>query len=156
MTDVFKYAGIFFGLFVLMVGIILGTLYLALPMLRGNVATPPPGVELVLPATAEEPEPGVWGEAEIAVLSERDALQAAYDEHAETLDPELRAPVEENLGIIECAVAELSVALGDRPNDPMLKRMIVETYRNEIRLLKQALHLGRDDTLAAPPETPAR
>lgn len=152
MTEVFKYIGIFIGLFVLMVGIIIGTLYLLSPVLQGRIETPsPPAVFDVEPQVSQEIQAGIsgWDDAESAVVSERDALQEAYEERADTMAPELREPVEENLGIIEGAVAELTVALGKNPEDPALKRMIVETYRNEIRLLKRALHLGGDSALRA-------
>lgn len=151
MTEILKYVGLFAGLFVLMVGIIIGALYFLSPVLQGRIETPaPPPVFEAEPQVLEESQSGVsgWDDAESAVVSERDALQTVYEERADSLDPELRAPVEENLGIIEGAVAELTVALGKNPDDPTLKRMIVETYRNEIRLLKRALHLGGESAAA--------
>ena len=72
-------------------------------------------------------------------------LRSAYDETKDALPPEVAQPLEQNLTLVENAIAEIGAALSSDPDNESLKRMLVATWRNEMMLLKRALHLARDD-----------
>ncbi len=51
----------------------------------------------------------------------------------------------QDLNLVENAIAEIGAALASDPDNESLKRMLVATWRNEMMLLKRALHLAGDD-----------
>ena len=114
---------------------------------------------LTTPAV-EEPEPSSEGPqdgdvgAQDAVLEEVGAayretkgeLRSAYDETKDALPPEVAEPLEQDLSLIESAIAEIGAALSSDPDNESLKRMLVATWRNEMMLLKRALHLAGNES----------
>lgn len=85
------------------------------------------------------------------------ALEAQYEERRDEIPEELAKPIEEDIGLIEGIAADLLAALANEPENEDLKRMLVQTYRNEMKLLKKALHLSSvedDEELAAPDSLP--
>ena len=74
----------------------------------------------------------------------KEELRSALDQRKANLAPDVIEPVEEDLGVIEGAVAEIGAALALDPDNEGLKKMLVQTYRLELRLLKKALRLDAD------------
>ncbi|MCA9489579.1 MAG: zf-HC2 domain-containing protein [Myxococcales bacterium] len=70
-----------------------------------------------------------------------DELRAAVDARRGELDPETLAVVEENLRIIDAAVAETRAALDADPNNRRLQRSLAVAGEQRIALLRQALTL---------------
>lgn len=75
-------------------------------------------------------------------LAAKDALLEELRGAEDRLSPEVVAAVEENLRVIEDAVSEIRVALNDNPDDVLLERLLVATWRSEIDLLQQAVAAG--------------
>jgi hypothetical protein len=86
------------------------------------------------------------------LVATADELQAVYESRKGELPEDLARPIDEDIGMIEGAVAELIAAIAEEPDNESLKRMLVATYRNEVKLLKRALHLtaetGEDEEAA--------
>jgi len=72
------------------------------------------------------------------------SLRAAYEANRDAIPEEVADPVEDDLNIIERGIADILTAIASEPNDESLRRMLVATYRNEVKLLKKALHLSSD------------
>ena len=77
-------------------------------------------------------------------LAAKDALLEELRGAEDRLSPEVVATVEENLRVIEDAVSEIRVALNDNPDDVLLERLLVATWRSELDLLQQAVSAGRE------------
>ena len=77
------------------------------------------------------------------IKAKQDLLDQLYAESA-TLPASAIATVEENLRIIDSAVAEIRVALADDPENPQLERMLVATYKSQVDLLQQAVYLAHE------------
>ena len=100
----------------------------------------------------DEPQGGELG-AQDPVMEEVGAmfeetkgeLRIAYDESKDALPPELAQSLAEDFSMIEGAIAEIGAALASEPDNESLKRMLVATYRNQMLLLKRALHLVADE-----------
>lgn len=90
------------------------------------------GQELMLPASFE---------------AERSGLEAELDIALEELSPEVRAEVEENLAVIQNAVAEISAALEDEPNNALLHGMLADAYRKELAVMRHVGGLARNATV---------
>jgi hypothetical protein len=118
-----------------------------------DAVAPPSGV-VAAPAaevSAEiDPETG-------EMLKTKTELKAAYAERRADLPVEVAKPIDDDIGVIEGAAADLLVALAHEPDNQDLKQMLVATYRNELRLLKKALHLSgaESDEERASVESPA-
>jgi hypothetical protein len=91
-----------------------------------------------------ESETDVEAIAPPELIAAADELQVAYEARKGELPEGMAAPIDEEVGVIEGAVAELMVAIAAEPNNDSLKRMLIATYRNEVKLLKKALHLTSD------------
>ncbi len=72
-------------------------------------------------------------------------LRTAYDANKDSIPSEVAEPLDQDLSLIENAIAEIGAALASDPDNESLKRMLVATYRNEMMLLKRALHLVGDE-----------
>ncbi len=72
-------------------------------------------------------------------------FEAAYAEQRDKLPSEVAEPVDENLGVIESAIADILAALANDPDNESLKQMLIATYRNELKLLRKALNLSEND-----------
>lgn len=79
------------------------------------------------------------------LIATADELQAQYEQRKSEIPEDLSGPLDEEMGVIEGAVANLLAAIAAEPENDSLKRMLVATYRNEVRLLKKALHLSGED-----------
>jgi hypothetical protein len=73
-------------------------------------------------------------------------LTAGLEARRASLDPHAVAVVEENLRIIDEAIREARVALGDDPENPDLGRMLQSAYANKLDLLKRATRLEEVET----------
>ncbi len=100
----------------------------------------------------ERPQNGAVGgqdqvlkEVDAAYQETKSELRSAYDESKEGLPLEIAEPLEQDLNLVESAIAEIGAALASDPDNESLKRMLVATYRNEMMLLKRALHLAGDE-----------
>jgi len=115
-----------------------------------DTATAPAAAE---PARAEATE----APADIAppeMMEAKSALEAEYAERRKDIPEEIAKPIDDDIGMIEGIAADLLAALANEPDNDSLKRMLVQTYRNEMKLLKKALHLsGEEDTDMAGLET---
>ena len=49
---------------------------------------------------------------------------------------------DDGIGVSEGAAAGLLGAIASEPNNESLKKMLIATYRNEVKLLKKALRLS--------------
>lgn len=127
--------------------VVSGLCLLAVVLLFGP--SPPQAVVVEDAAVVEKaPDaPGdiALGETGDVYVEAKQELRTAYDERKQALSEDVAHPFDKDLGIIEGAVADLLAALASDPDNDSLKRMLVMTYRNEMRLLKKALHLTRDD-----------
>lgn len=127
--------------------------------------SPHPAAEAGAPATipasaaAAQPLQAVLAPGEIAppeMMEAKTALEAQYAERRKDIPEEIAKPIDDDIGVIEGIAADLLAALTSEPDNDDLKRMLVQTYRNEMKLLKKALHLSgeEDDVTADEPETP--
>ena len=89
------------------------------------------------------------------MLKTKTELQAVYAQRKADLPAEVAKPIDKDIGVIEGAAADLLAALAHEPDNQDLKRMLVATYRNEMRLLKKVLHLSSEETADEPDETAA-
>ncbi|MBW3660587.1 MAG: zf-HC2 domain-containing protein [Gemmatimonadetes bacterium] len=65
-------------------------------------------------------------------------LEARFEETRDRLDPETVRAVQQNLAIIDQALAEIRAALAEDPNDPYLNRHLATTMRRKVDVLRQA------------------
>ncbi len=102
--------------------------------LVGNEAPVPPSPT----ATLVELSPPDW-QAEMRQAS--DLLAATLEQRKDELDPATLAVVEENLAIIDRAIADCAAALETDPDDDELRRALLAVWRKKIDLLEQASRL---------------
>lgn len=100
------------------------------------------------PNETETPLP----EPEALVAAEVERFEAVYAEQRENLPAEVAEPVDENIGVIERAAADILAALANDPDNESLKRMLIATYRNELKMLRKALNLSGEDEAASEAE----
>jgi hypothetical protein len=65
-------------------------------------------------------------------------LEAVLEEGWEVLDPETVAVLQENLAVIDRAIAESREALAQDPGSRLLRRILTETMRRKVDFLQQA------------------
>lgn len=65
-------------------------------------------------------------------------LEAMLEQRRDQLDPETLRAVEENLAILDQAIAEIRSALAQDPDDPYLNRHLVTTMQRKVDVLRQA------------------
>jgi hypothetical protein len=136
--------------------LVTGVFLVLLMLLAGRAGAPsvqplpPEAVDAVEPSveqeTTEVSAAGI-GAAEIAppeLLATADELQAQYESRKEDIPDDVSEPIDQDIGVIEGAAADLLAAIASEPNNESLKRMLVATYRNEVKLLKKALHLSSE------------
>ena len=63
-------------------------------------------------------------------------LAARLDDELERLSPEARADVETNLALIRAAIADISKALANEPDNALLQQLLLKTYRDELALMQ--------------------
>lgn len=112
-------------------------------LLRTEVPT---GDAVPVAAAGPAHEPGVlptasgrsgMGEAGRAFLEAKQALRLAFREQRGALSQSTVSKVEENLKIIESAVAEIQGALERDPGNRQLERMLVAAQQREVALLRK-------------------
>lgn len=74
----------------------------------------------------------------------RDALMIQLEERRHTLDPMTLQVIDDNLKIIDDAIARITTALGEDPGNPTLSRQLVFAYRQQIDLLRRAAEAPRE------------
>ncbi len=99
---------------------------------------PPIAEDAPVPARPEDPAPP-------EVLAAKDELRAEYAKQKGKMPEDVAKPIEDDIGVIEGAAADLLAAIANEPDNENLKMMLIETYRNEMKLLKKALHLSSAD-----------
>lgn len=68
-------------------------------------------------------------------------LQDALEEYADEADAEFIEPVTEDLGFLDRAVMEITLALAENPENQSLQEMLLNMYDEQIGLLRKALSL---------------
>jgi hypothetical protein len=137
----------------LVAGLLLASLLFRTSGARAPTRAPQPITALTAPdspvlqsptphAVADPPAPADVAPPEL--IATADELQAQYEQRKADMPVDLSAPLDEEMGVIEGAVANLLAAIAAEPENESLKRMLVATYRNEVRLLKKALHLSSE------------
>jgi hypothetical protein len=66
---------------------------------------------------------------------------AALETRRTALSPETSAAIDENLRVIDRALAEVRAALERDPSGPRLGRMLASTYEKKIETLQRVLKL---------------
>ena len=64
-------------------------------------------------------------------------VQENLDKELKNLSPEARADVERNLAVIRRAIADISAALEEEPDNEFLRDLLVQAYRNELALMNR-------------------
>lgn len=99
-------------------------------------------------ATAElDAEFASFGEDYALASSYSDAhnnLEADLDLALDRLPPEARMSVEENLAIIRAAIREINTELARDPDNRLLQDLLLETYREELTVMRDVGELTRD------------
>ena len=67
----------------------------------------------------------------------RDEVVMQLDQNLDRLSPQTRAEVERNLVVIRQAIAEISTALEDEPDNRLLQQLLIATYREEVAIMQQ-------------------
>jgi len=75
------------------------------------------------------------------MLRARNELRAAVAARRADLSPETRRVVDENLRVIDEAIARITAAFHDDPGNPELTRLLVAAYRQQINLLQRVAEL---------------
>jgi hypothetical protein len=96
--------------------------------------------ESPLVVRASLPETGV-AEAEAELVKARNELLVALDARRSTVSPETLRVVDDNLVLIDGAIARISAALADDPWNPRLANRLARAYRTQIELLQRATAL---------------
>lgn len=73
----------------------------------------------------------------------RAGLESRLELVLERLSPEQRAEVEENLDIIQGAIAEINAALEEEPDNVLLQELLLDTYREELAVMRNVGGLTR-------------
>lgn len=79
--------------------------------------------------------------AEAEFRAARDRLLAALADRRDTMSPETRQIVDDNLRVIDEAIERISAALVDDPLNPRLANQLASAYRRQIELLQRASRL---------------
>lgn len=87
-------------------------------------------------------EPGPVLEAEAGYARATATLMAALDERPDSLAPETRAVVEENLRIIDDALRQVREALRKDPGSRELTRMLTATHKKKVDVLRRVMKLS--------------
>jgi hypothetical protein len=110
------------------------------------------------PAPAPAAQAAPMDMAPPEMMEAKTTLKAEYAERRKALPEEIAKPIDDDIGVIEGIAADLLAALASEPENEDLKRMLVQTYRNEVKLLKKALHLSseeNDDLVDSEDDAPA-
>ncbi len=90
------------------------------------------------PALIFEPVSGSFGSMYNLGPDYQDArrsLAAKVDDELNRLTPEERANVEKNIEVIQTAIDEINKALAEEPDNALLQKLLLNTYREELDLM---------------------
>ena len=65
----------------------------------------------------------------------RRSLAAKVDNELSRLTPEERAEVEKNIAVIRAAIEDINKALAEEPDNALLQKLLLSTYREELDLM---------------------
>lgn len=85
-----------------------------------------------------------WGQVEAGYRQAAEELRATLELVGSDLPPATRARIEENLEIIDGAIAESRAALEEHPDDRELQELLASTYQRKLSVLQQATRLASD------------
>lgn len=74
----------------------------------------------------------------------RSDLRSRLDEELERLSPESRAEIEGNIQVVRDAIAEINVALEKEPDNALLHKLLLKTYREELTVMQKVGGLTQD------------
>ena len=74
----------------------------------------------------------------------RDALVADLETELQRLPPESRKNIETNLTLIHSAINEMNLALEQDPENVLLQQRLLNTYKEELALLRRVSGLSRN------------
>lgn len=117
----------------LLVGGSSGVTYLAL---KGDVDVAPPQGEA--PELVFEPVSGSFGSMYNLGPDYQDArrtLAAKLEQQLSRLTPEERENVQKNIDVIRKAIQDINMALADEPDNALLQKLLISTYREELDLM---------------------
>ena len=77
-------------------------------------------------------------------MDARNALAAELDVELQKVSPEARADIETNLQLIQNAIFEMNEALEQDPENILLQERLLNTYREELDLLRRVGGLTRN------------
>jgi len=100
---------------------------------------PAPRAGSLLPVSIESP--AALAAAEEDYVRASAALLAALRERRSSLAPEAIASLEQNLLVIDQALAEVHEALRQDPGNPELTRMLAATHRKKVDVLRRVMKL---------------
>jgi hypothetical protein len=83
-------------------------------------------------------------EAEAEYARARQELLVSFAQYSDTLAPETRRVIQENLAIIDGAVAEIRATLTQDPENVLLFRMLVATENQGLTLIRLAVRLSSE------------
>jgi hypothetical protein len=106
-----------------------------------TTGTPEQRAAIEAPAAPHSPAVEAWrqaqNDADLAYEHARAELLDALAQRRESLSPELKAILRDNMAVIENAVHEINVALADDPENPSLRHILAATREKELTLLEQ-------------------
>jgi hypothetical protein len=74
----------------------------------------------------------------------RNTLVADLEVELERLPPDAREDIETNLAVIHSAINQINVALEKEPENILLQERLLNTYREELALLRRVSRLTRN------------
>ena len=101
------------------------------------------GPSLAPVSAAPVPEPAL-AEAEREYEAAAKALLAVLEQHRGRMAAADLARVEDNVAVIDRAVAEVRAALAKDPVNPELNRMLVATHRKKVDVLRRVVRLSTE------------
>jgi hypothetical protein len=143
---------------VLIVGVLGGIVLAGAYFLIGREPPPSPGAPAETRAPVEISAPSAPAAMQVPVPPEnpfaaaateyqeaKTALEVELEKQATDANPEIIEPVKENLGIIERAVMEVTMALAENPESEPLQQRLLDMYDEQIQLLRKALRLTSEE-----------
>lgn len=70
-------------------------------------------------------------------IDARRVVSVDFEEHLADLSPEARQAVETNVETIRNAITEINRALAEDPDNVLLQELLIETYRDELNIMKR-------------------
>ncbi len=64
-------------------------------------------------------------------------LASRLNDELDQMDPDTRTNIESNLQTIQDAIADINRALADEPDNVLLQEMLLDTYRDELSLMRR-------------------